>query len=296
MKHKKSPMMKSLYAAGCIALSAFSGYLGGDIIRMKAAEAQERQGERNAGIEQKVQSSNMPSQEFYRVKTHAELDSAGYSNLLRSATDSNFPFADNFDYVPEEESTNDIPRLKIKERTPRNPINKEYKNKKELMSDEFFRDSDYLNESEIQKFLVKKDSGLKDLGAAKMIADNCKKYGVNPAVVLAKLQSEQGLLNTQNPTQYQLDYAMGYGDLEHGKKLPSKGLEYQISNGTRKFREFFDSYKPDSKLIDFGKNTVTPTNPATYALYTYTPHTHGTGLHMKVLNREFNYEGTLAKN
>ncbi len=131
---------------------------------------------------------------------------------------------------------------------------------------------------QIQAFLDSWDSGLANLlisekTAAQHIYDACQTYSISPYVVLATLQKEQSLITTENPSQQQLDWAMGWGD-------PSNFAD-QVQYGTRQFKLYYDNLGnytdvagvPWSvgELHTVWDGTVAPANIATAGLYIYTP-------------------------
>ena len=158
---------------------------------------------------------------------------------------------------------------------------------KKGITDEFFRNYQALTEDQIRDLLFMKNSCLKNLGIESLIVKECAEHRINPLLVISRLQSEQGLVEQKKPaTKYQLDYAMGVGDLENGKKKPSKGLAYQLQVGIAALDSLHREFKPGKKLkINFGRKTVVPQNAAQYAMSRYTPHDHGTQLNFKVTKR-----------
>jgi hypothetical protein len=137
-------------------------------------------------------------------------------------------------------------------------------------------------------------------------------YGINPQVVLATLQKEQSLITTTDPTDWQINQAMGYACPDHGGCGASDFL-YQIDNGTWVLRlnmerargnmtwwwhqitpwvcgyehndnnGINDFYRPNlypSQNVDFYDQdgvyyrTHYIANAATSSLYCYTPHAY----------------------
>jgi nicotinamide mononucleotide (NMN) deamidase PncC len=114
-----------------------------------------------------------------------------------------------------------------------------------------------MTESGIQNFLVSKGGGIanktflfdcsatdasevyyinagapcgKVVPASSIIYYASQIYGINPQAVLATLQKEQSLITTTDPTDWQLNQAMGYGCPTNGGCGASNFL-YQIDNG-----------------------------------------------------------------
>ncbi len=131
-----------------------------------------------------------------------------------------------------------------------------------LISDSIFTDTSSMSQSTIQSFLVNENSGLKNyydvencgsssgphysfyatyyscaqsVLASKIIYDSSQAYGINPRAILATMEKEQSLVTTPNPTQSQLNCAMGY--LSCGTVV---GFFNQVDNGTWQFRADID--------------------------------------------------------
>jgi hypothetical protein len=127
-------------------------------------------------------------------------------------------------------------------------------------------------------------------------------YKMNPKYLLALLQKEQSLVEAVNPTERQLDWAMGYGVCDSCSKddpdiQEFKGFANQVEWASRQHRE-----KYLMQLLTIGKTiagkgmgvtmdvdgiTVTPQNNATAMLYSYTPHIHGNLNLWKIWQRWF---------
>ncbi len=181
-----------------------------------------------------------------------------------------------------------------------------------IISDSVFRNADSMTASQIQWFLESKDStclkdkyvlslhdsdsdGLGDepygLGknnkvrVSALIKQASRIYGINPRVILATLQKEQGLITRQDCPTWRYNTALGYGCPDSAPCDNSAyGFTRQIDYGTWHFRGFFlDTYPvpptvPGTKKIQYnpdsrcGGKTITIRNRATAALYSYTPY------------------------
>ena len=127
-------------------------------------------------------------------------------------------------------------------------------------------------------------------------------YGINPQVILATLQKEQSLVTSPNPTDWQINHAMGYGCPTSGSCSTSNFFA-QIDSGTWVLRYHYErangnntwwnngGYTCGSPSIYYnpglvpGRNvtfidedgvayrTLYIANAATASLYCYTPHT-----------------------
>lgn len=120
--------------------------------------------------------------------------------------------------------------------------------------------------------------------AAQIIYDAATTYSISPQYLIVRMQLEQGLVSSSKPSQYQLDWATGYGvcdscTLEQAAKY--KGFANQMNWGARGIRRYLDDLETKGQTISgwsVGKEkttldniSITPHNEATAALYTYTP-------------------------
>ncbi len=311
MTKKLSLLAKTYFAAGALAIGA----LVGGIWKVKQDENFFNQTRPSIGVQSYPNIEDLVSEipEAERAILQAqEQDSRERRNLENSATNPNVPYAENYDSIPGMNKTNQPIKpnyqntpaptnKKIRELiTPApkaetlNPAKRKRNTEVEyspvanfIMSDEFFLNSNYLSEQDVKDMFRKYNSCLQNKGLEKLIVRECKEHQVNPIWVLTILQAEQGLVQqTTAPTKYQLDYAMGVGDLEHGKKKPSYGIEYQIREGIAALDKNYDKFKEGEKMrVDFCKNIVIPKNATERALYGYTPHTPGVNLKSKIIKR-----------
>ena len=154
-----------------------------------------------------------------------------------------------------------------------------------VISDANFRDSGSMTVGDIQKFLdcqpgILKSYSTRDHGgkirfASEMIAEAATAFGINPKVLLVKLQKEQSLLGDASPTQNQLDWATGCGKADSFTSYQYKGFGNQVYWGAQKLDKNSKPWKPGVKMSIDG-NAVYPINASTYSLYKYTPHIRGT--------------------
>ncbi len=195
-----------------------------------------------------------------------------------------------------------------------------------LISDNTFSDTGAMGLQDIQDFLNSKNSGIKNyfdvencnpptptspdpyaasyyphcgysVSSSVIIYDAAHAYGINPRVLLATMQKEQSLITTPNPSQSQINCAMGYNSCGG-----FSGFFSQVDNGAWALRTYYElmnnrnwwgytpaSYpcKNASSLYSTGLypgRTVTFANPGgvaktvtlgssgTAAFYCYTPH------------------------
>lgn len=98
----------------------------------------------------------------------------------------------------------------------------------DVLSDEALSDKDAMSVSQVQAFLEKtpyegKRSVLADYqengkSASEILHASSVKYGINPLVMLARLQMEQGLIAKTTASAYTISIAFGCG-CPHAKKL-----------------------------------------------------------------------------
>lgn len=115
----------------------------------------------------------------------------------------------------------------------------------------------------------------------------CRKITtVNPKFLLVLLQKEQSLIEENNPTQRQLDWATGYGCPDGSSCNPYwQGFGKQVNSAALQFWWYMNypnnyNYKMGTTYtfnnpygtIETKIVTATPQNRATAALYNYTPH------------------------
>jgi len=107
--------------------------------------------------------------------------------------------------------------------------------------------------------------------------------GISAKVILVTLQKEQGLITKSNPTDWNINQALGYGCPDDGGCSESyEGFGYQVYTGTRQFKAykaanfakqpgtFNIAYHPYNSSC--GTKSVKISNYATAALYNYTPY------------------------
>ena len=208
-----------------------------------------------------------------------------------------------------------------------------YQNGANLIDNAVFRNDRTMSRTQVQRFLEDRRSGLKDrsflfncygqdsqerqiftaLGApcdqeasaADIIYFTSRAYGINPQVTLAQLQKEQSLITSQNPSQWQINQAMGYNCPTSGHCNDESGFFYQLDHGVWVLRFHFERargnmtwwtthtswtcgteknlYKPnlypgtnvrfyDQQGVHY--RTYRLANAATSSMYCYTPHAY----------------------
>lgn len=141
--------------------------------------------------------------------------------------------------------------------------------------------------------------------AADIIWRAAQMHGVSPKFLLVLLQKEQSLIEDEEPTQKQLDWAAGYAvcddcSMDDPAIQRWKGFGKQVNSASLQFSEGYladiaatgttqGKYGPDV-AVTIDSTTVTPENAATAALYAYTPHLHGNANFVAIWDRWFGTE------
>lgn len=190
-----------------------------------------------------------------------------------------------------------------------------------IISDEDLTNPFALDRNQIQSYLDRGYLGTykttdwegKTRYAADIIWRAAQQHGISPKFILVLLQKEQSLVEDDNPTQKQLDWAAGYAvcddcSMDDPAIQRWKGFGKQVNSATM---QFSDGYLADIAATGLTQNTfgpgetvtidgtsVTPLNAATAALYAYTPHLHGNMNFAAIWDRWFGAEyptGTLLQ-
>lgn len=194
-----------------------------------------------------------------------------------------------------------------------------------IISDEEAQDYSSMSQVQIKDFLREKDSFLanywylgnnpapieiaqdpeaeyfKKRSATEIIYNAAQEARINPKFLLVMLQKEQSLVENDNPTERNLDFAMGYYCFDGQPCNPKyKGFGKQVRSTALQFRWYLDNiheytYQPgksvciDDPSPDLPCTTkgtkVTPENKITASLYVYTPHIHGNRLFATIWDR-----------
>jgi len=188
-----------------------------------------------------------------------------------------------------------------------------------IVSDGEMQDWESMNRADIQAFLNEKNSYLATYRAPDVhgtirlasdtIAQAARTHKINPKHILVTLQKEQSLITSKSPTQYQLDWAAGYGvcdscDTNDPALQKHRGFGNQVDSAAAIIRWYYDN-APSERWIKQAHQTyiidgveVTPTSNATAYLYTYTPHIHGNQNNWIIWQKWFSStypNGTLVK-
>ena len=164
----------------------------------------------------------------------------------------------------------------------------------QIITDDDLNDFDSMDLAAIQEFLNNQDGVLKNYrttdsfgiqrSAAEIIYNAAMAYIINPKWILATLQKEQSLITDPNPTQRDLDWAMGYAvcddcTTDDPDIQKFKGFGMQVDKAAARVRYYTDHPNQFNfqmgKLVSVDGKDVLPFNQATANLFNYTPHLHG---------------------
>ncbi len=169
----------------------------------------------------------------------------------------------------------------------------------------------------IEEFLNNHNGILKNLrvidyygtesSAAEIIYNAAQAYKISPKWVLATLQKEQSLITNPSPSQYNLDWAMGYAvcdscSVDDPRVQRFKGFGMQVDRATWRIRYYTEHPEEFNfhvgQLYSIDGQDVLIYNQATANLYIYTPHLHGNYNFWLIWNRWFSKiypDGTLVR-
>jgi len=179
-------------------------------------------------------------------------------------------------------------------------------NANNLISDGEFIDTRTLDADGIQAFLNTKGGTrlrtFREGGktAAQIIYNAARANGINPFVILATIQKEESLIESNTNFDYRVRWAMGYGvcdgcDSNDPSLQHYAGFTNQVTGGTWQLKRNYSYWATASSSYRIGSTVVIDDtnvhidNRATSALYRYTPHLHGNESFVNIYNRYKNY-------
>lgn len=137
--------------------------------------------------------------------------------------------------------------------------------------------------------------------AAEIIYNSAQEAKINPQFLLTMLQKEQGLIESTEPSERALNFAMGYYCYDGNYcNVQYKGFGKQVRGAALQFRWYIDNiysynWQPNKPACADDPNpflpctdngtVVTPANKITAAMYLYTPHLHGNKLFFTLWNK-----------
>jgi hypothetical protein len=158
----------------------------------------------------------------------------------------------------------------------------------QVMSDEFFSSIDSADGDTIQAFLESTPYGTRcwladelvgDSRASDVLAETSRRFGINPIVLLARAQVEQGVISVRaRPSNSRVDFAFGCGCADGSGCASFAGLGPQIECTASTLSQLHQESINGSGQWVAGRARTTsdgilvrPANDATAALYAYTP-------------------------
>lgn len=180
-----------------------------------------------------------------------------------------------------------------------------------LIADNEFTNWSILDANGIQAFLnTKGGTRLRtfrenNLSAAQIIANAARANGVNPFVILATIQKEESLVDSNTNFDYRVTWAMGYGvcdscSLDDPDVVKYRGFTNQINNGTWQLKRNYSYWAGNGSAWNVGKTMVIDDTAVrfgtrgTSALYRYTPHLGGNLNFYNIYNRYKTFRGSSA--
>ncbi len=152
-----------------------------------------------------------------------------------------------------------------------------------FITDAEFTDFNAMSQEDIQKFLEAHNSFLSKIYEgtypSQWIYYAAKKHGINPILILTKLECEYNLISNPSPSKNRINWAGGVGVYDNGRRNNDfKGLYKQIVGIASELRRYLDLAGKSSSLklfVDGGRIVAIAENRATFALLVYTPWERG---------------------
>ena len=120
-------------------------------------------------------------------------------------------------------------------------------------------------------------------GDLEFIIEVCEEYNIDVIFFLSKMEAENSVVTGRDngySRVYRRNFCMGAGmyltkiDKQGKKYKPNSGFRKQVILGAQSLRHWYNRFKlGDSVLVNLDKDTVFPSNAASYALLKYTPFT-----------------------
>lgn len=153
-----------------------------------------------------------------------------------------------------------------------------------LITNEEFTDANAMSVTQLQSFFEGNGSFLATFQqdgktAAQIIDQAAKAHKINPRVILATLEKENGLVSrTTQPQKWVLKSAMGYAYNDAGGSAGRQStFAFQIDKGAELLHDLYEEGQqvnfPAKMVVDYGTRRLQVNNAATWSLMRYTPHT-----------------------
>lgn len=164
-----------------------------------------------------------------------------------------------------------------------------------LIEDSEFTNSNFATQQEIQTYLESRNSALAkkidEILFSEKVLEESQEHRINPLLLVARAQTEQGAITKSKLTQKEINELMGYGVTDIGRIRETSGFRKQIEGSAKTLRKHYDLWEGQSISLNYGQTNVFPGNASEHSLYTYTPHTDGTILCIEVYNSIKRYMG-----
>ncbi len=161
-----------------------------------------------------------------------------------------------------------------------------------LISDAEFTNWQAISANDIQLFLnTRGGTRLRTFSeggrtAAQIIADAARSNGINPYVILATIQKEESIVDSNYNFDFRVTWAMGYGvcdncSLDDPRVSKYRGFTNQIDHGAWQLKHNYNYWAVNGSAWHVGKTMVIDGlavrfgSRGTSSLYRYTPHLHG---------------------
>ena len=157
-----------------------------------------------------------------------------------------------------------------------------------------------MTEQEIQTFLSGFSSGNPNHISQKVFSGHNAAYwikkatdttGINPRLLLTKLQSEEGLITgprSINPTEEDFAWAVNAGNGDRFVDESKKGFQNQMMLGAKNFLAFWYTKAKEFDYTESVDGSLTKAlNAATFSLLKYTPHVIGNHVFYTVYDQFF---------
>lgn len=144
--------------------------------------------------------------------------------------------------------------------------------------------------------------------AAQIIADASRSNDINPFVILATIQKEESLVDSNTNFDYRINWAMGFGicdscSPDDANVQKYRGFTKQIDNAAWQLKHNYSYWAANGSDWTVGRTMIIDdlavrfANRATSALYRYTPHLHGNENFYRLYNqyKAFHYVSKYSK-
>lgn len=184
-------------------------------------------------------------------------------------------------------------------------------NANNIVSDTEFVNSTTLDAGGVQAFLnTRGGTRLRTFSengqsAAQIIANAARSNGINPFVILATIQKEESLVDSNYNFDFRIQWAMGYAicdscSLGDPNVVKYRGFTNQIDNGAWQLKRNYSYWAANGSDWNVGRTMIIDdtavrfANRATSALYRYTPHLSGNQNFYNIYNsyKSFYYKGS----